>query len=73
MPREFYHPKYGETAEGAEKPDYRVTLYWNPDVVVKDGKADFSFYNSDRAKNLEMVIEGMAEDGSPISFRYNTE
>ena len=73
VPREFYHPKYGETAEGAEKPDYRVTLYWNPDVVVKDGKADFSFYNSDRAKNLEMVIEGMAEDGSPISFRYNTE
>jgi hypothetical protein len=52
--KEFYSPKYENT-----NTNYRPTLYWNASVRTnKDGKATVTFYNSDIAKKLNIVVEG---------------
>jgi hypothetical protein len=58
LEREFYSPKYDQ-AIVPTRPDYRPTLYWNANIVTnKDGKATVTFYNSDIAKKLNIVVEG---------------
>jgi len=45
----------------SRKPDYRNTLYWNPNKVTdEDGKAEFSFYTSDEPGDYEINIEGLS-------------
>lgn len=61
--REFYSPKY--TAEGrTDLPDYRTTLYWNPNVQTNEkGKATVSFYTADRSSNYRVIVQGLTADG----------
>ena len=65
-PRYFESPDYG-------RGDYRYydnrnTLWWSPDVPIKDGRATLSFWNSDRLDFPYIVrIEGLAADGRPFS------
>ncbi len=48
-------------------PDSRTAIYWNPNITTnKNGRAKISFYNSDRARNLQICIEGITTDGTPI-------
>ncbi len=50
-----------------DNPDFRTTIYWNPNVITnKSGRAKISFTNSDRARNLQICIEGITEDGMLI-------
>jgi hypothetical protein len=41
-----------------------VNLYWNP-VVRTDstGVAQVSFFNSDEAGNMQVIVEGISADG----------
>lgn len=56
--RQFYSPKYDVTKD--EKPDLRTTVYWNPNLVSDtNGKATFDYYNTDKAGNYRIVIEGI--------------
>ena len=59
----FYVPRY--TAEGkTDRPDYRTTLYWNPDVKTnKNGKATVKFPVSDRETEHRIVINGLSSNG----------
>ena len=47
------------------KADNRITLFWNPTIVVDDinPKIPITFYNNDRTKQFKIVIEGMTADG----------
>lgn len=64
LPTEFYTPKYELTAEKEKgTPDLRTTIYWNPAVKIKEGKADFEFYTADGLMNYSVVIEGVSDDG----------
>ncbi len=66
--RKFYIPDYKKSSETLGKPDYRSTLYWNPDVVIsKNGWTNFNFFNNDHAKRLQVVIQGITEDGVPVT------
>ncbi|HWA33881.1 MAG TPA: hypothetical protein VG737_07115, partial [Cyclobacteriaceae bacterium] len=67
MPNEFRHPDYQNNPEGAG-PDYRSTLYWNPDVVISgaSGVGELSFFASDLAGTYRIVVEGLNADGDPI-------
>ena len=68
MPVEFYAPKY-DTPESKNLriPDYRTTIYWQPDVIVTDdGKASFEFYSSDFPTTYSVVKEGLSNDGKII-------
>ena len=64
---EFYHPVYDAPERLANKtPDRRTTLYWEPYLRIgDDGKGTIEFYTNDKDKSrLEVVIEGIATDGS---------
>ena len=64
---EFYHPVYDTPERLANKtPDRRTTLYWEPYLRIgDDGKGTIEFYTNDKDKSrLEVVIEGIATDGS---------
>ena len=62
-PAEFYHPKY-EGRPLPEKPDYRHTLYWNPNVISdSDGSARVSFYNNSVCTDLYIEVAGVTSDG----------
>ncbi len=63
--KEFFSPNYASNNENDIKIDERTTLYWNPFLITtpENRAINFSFYNSDKAKKLKVVIEGFLEDG----------
>ncbi len=73
--KEFYAPKYDHPKSASEASDLRSTVYWNPSIIVKDGKAEFSFYNGDAKGTYKVVAEGIDENGliGRKVFRYKVE
>ena len=66
---EFYSPKYEADAD-ADGSDMRPTVYWNPNVTVKKGKAVIEFYTSDNRKTDYTVrVEGVTGAGEIINAR----
>ena len=66
QPRKFYSPKYpeGKLDElSSRQPDYRPTLYWNPDVKLEDGRARVEFYTSDELARYRIFVEGISKNG----------
>ncbi|MEM9885085.1 MAG: TonB-dependent receptor plug domain-containing protein [Bacteroidota bacterium] len=64
--REFYSPDYAIEKDIHIKPDFRTTLFWSPDVIVKDGVAKLSFYTADVVSDYNIRIEGISGAGVPI-------
>jgi hypothetical protein len=63
--REFYSPVYNNDGNDSRVADLRTTLYWNPSIMTGvDGKAKFSFFNSDGIGTHRVLIEGMNADGT---------
>jgi hypothetical protein len=50
----------------AETPDFRTSLFWNPNIIIQNGKADFSFPSSDVPNDFIIVVMGTSELGKPI-------
>lgn len=63
QPIEKYSPRYDQPSAELNKLDMRTTIYWKPDVAIKDGKAHFSFYNADSPSSYNVVIEGVSTEG----------
>jgi len=61
--REFYSPKYTPNAVDSERPDHRITLYWNPEIITRDHKASVSFFTSDDLGRYIVLVEGITESG----------
>lgn len=73
--RQFYSQKY-ETDQARQQADIRSTVYWNPALKTgTDGKATFSFYNTDDPGDYKMIIEGINAAGEPGRqvYRYKVE
>ena len=67
--KEFYLPRYDTEPKTREKPDYRTTIYWNPLVKTdSNGNATITFFNSDNAKKIQIVIEGISTYGIPGAY-----
>ncbi len=65
---DFYQPDYGKSVP-KDHPDYRRTLYWNPDLKLDGkGKAKIEFYNNGKKTQTVVSVEGMATDGTPVSL-----
>jgi len=47
-------------------PDFRTTLYWNPDVQFYNGNASFEFYTSDVNGAFEIVFQGINGNGQIV-------
>ncbi len=61
----FTSPDYSDASRKESRiPDYRNTLYWNPDVGTDvNGKAAVEFYTSDEAGDYILLVEGFTSDG----------
>jgi hypothetical protein len=65
--RQFYSPSF-ETSGYYELPDLRSTVYWNPTVMVKpNSKNELSFFTGDLPGHYRVIVEGISQDGQPIS------
>jgi hypothetical protein len=75
LEREFYSPVYQtENQQKSRLPDFRNVLYWAPDVNTNNaGKANISFYTSDRPGKYITVVQGLTADGQAGSFHLNFE
>jgi len=61
--KEFYSPKYTPENIGSERPDHRLTLYWNPFIMTDQGKASVSFFTSDDIARFKIFVEGVTTTG----------
>jgi len=72
-PQQFYSPKY-KVASNVTVPDYRATLYWEPNINTdQNGKARVSFYTSDIKDKYTIKISGIDTNGGigDGSFKLN--
>ena len=66
-PRIFYSPKH-DPKYPAYMPDTRTTLFWKPDVSIeKDNAINLEYYNADNPGEIDITVEGITEDGIPLS------
>ncbi len=61
--RTFYSPKYLPENKDNESPDYRSTLYWNPEIKTIEGNAEIRFFSSDETGRYYIFLEGITNDG----------
>ncbi|WP_073218497.1 alpha-2-macroglobulin family protein [Aequorivita viscosa] len=65
--REFFSPDYASEQKGPIRQDQRITLYWNPKIIVnKHRNASASFFTSDEKGSYFVEMEGITETGVPI-------
>jgi len=61
--RKFNTPDYSESAD-ASLPDFRNTLYWNPQLTTdENGEASVFFYTSDAIGEYEISVEAIDLEG----------
>ena len=61
----FYHPRYTAINKTDKKPDFRSTLYWNPNIVTDEkGQAQISFFSSDKKGSYTVWVEGSDMQGN---------
>ncbi len=64
--------KFQKKADAQNKaPDFRNTLYWNPNVVLENGKQSLKFYSADHVSYYEIIVKGMNNKGELI-FKTKT-
>lgn len=61
--RQFYSPVYTPETVQEKQKDLKTLLYWNPDVITKNGTADLRFFSSDLPGKYYIVVEGITNDG----------
>jgi hypothetical protein len=62
---DFSSPDYSDISQKESRiPDFRNTLYWNPDVRTDaNGKAVVEFYTPDEPGDYKILVEGYSNDG----------
>jgi hypothetical protein len=74
--RAFYAPVYETEAQSQSRlPDFRTTLFWNPDVEIRNATNTISFYTSDKEGSYLGVLEGLDSQGNPVveQFRFDVK
>lgn len=62
-PVQFYSPTYTPDNIDSPQPDFRPTLYWNPELSFKNGKASVEFFTSDENAQYVVYVEGVTKNG----------
>lgn len=67
-PREFYSPRYDLDLPNNNVPNFRSTIFWAPLLRTdKNGKAKFSYFNTDATTNVTIRAEALTAWGIPGS------
>jgi hypothetical protein len=70
VPRIFYSPNYDNKAEQTFLPDYRTTIFWEPDIKIeKNYKSVLRYFNADNPAKISIVVEGLSKEGIPVTGR----
>lgn len=65
--RKFYTPVYKLANASRNKPDFRNTIYWNPEIKMQgQNKTKISFFTTDTAATYKVTLEGISSEGVPI-------
>ena len=65
--KEFYAPKYDEKIPEHIRPDFRSTIFWLPKIKTDaNGKAQFTYFNSEAETKVNICLEGLTSKGIPI-------
>lgn len=69
LPDEFYSPDYSKM-KPTGSPDYRRTLYWNPNVTLNPGE-DFTAtcYNNSRQTKVKVSAAGITTEGKIVLMK----
>ena len=63
-----------DTTSNKTFPFFRQLLYWNPDIEIREHEStSFDFITSDNEGIFTLKIEGITDDGQPISIRKNIQ
>jgi len=74
VPRAFYSPDYADQQLKLSRiPDYRNTLYWNPQVQVGADGTELEFYTSDDTGSYRVEINGITSNGEPVFLQSSFE
>lgn len=68
--KKYYRPDYSNKEVQARIPDYRIQLFWEPNVQFSGGSYSTTFYTSDVSGTYEISIEGFSEDGKYYLAKY---
>ncbi|MGF1923711.1 MAG: carboxypeptidase-like regulatory domain-containing protein [Bacteroidia bacterium] len=61
----FYSPKYSSANKQRKIPDFRSTIYWNPNLLTNEkGEGNFSFFSADKPGSYTVWIEGSDMQGN---------
>lgn len=66
-PARFYSPKYESAASKKAFEPMRATLHWEPRLRFENGQATFEFYTSDHQVPYRFTLEGITDEGRPVS------
>lgn len=65
---EFYTPHYTDDSQmNSRMPDQRTALAWVPYLITDKGNAKTEFFTSDVTGKFLIQIEGLTQDGRPVS------
>jgi hypothetical protein len=68
VPRIFYSPRYDNKSQEAIAPDFRSTIFWNPQIRIENGnETKFDFFNADEARTIKIIVEGVTGEGIPLT------
>ena len=74
VPRIFYTPDYDSKPEQTYLPDYRTTIFWEPNIKVeKNRKSTLQYFNADNPAKISIVVEGVTREGIPVTGRTGYE
>jgi hypothetical protein len=59
----FYSPKYTPENVNSPQPDFRPTLYWDPEFKLTEGATNLEFFTSDELSSYDIIVEGITKNG----------
>lgn len=76
LTKQYYIPNYNEKKPEYQIPDSRTSIYWSPLIKTDaSGKTQVSFFTSDDAANMRILVEGLDKTGklgvSKSGFKTN--
>ena len=69
VPKRYFNQRYDvNTVEETKRiPDYRIQLFWDPNILLEGREKTFSVFTSDVPGTYEVQLEGITNKGVPVS------